>query len=79
MTDTEGPNQNYSNTHPISLPAKNVNSPQVSPHQVKKPLAFLLFYKFSCPFCLSRGGNGGGGGGDGGGDGGSWGGGSFHK
>ena len=31
----------YSDTHPTSLPAKNVNSTQV-PYQVKISLAFLL-------------------------------------
>ena len=57
MTDRR-PQPNYSNTHPTSL--------QVSPHQVKKTLAFLLCYKFSCPVSVSRSGGGGGGGGVGG-------------
>ena len=35
------PQPKYSNTHP-SLPAKNVNFPQVPPYQVKIALAFLL-------------------------------------
>ena len=66
MTDRR-PQPNYSNTHSTSLPAKNVNSHQVSHHQVKKPLAFLLCYKFSCPMSVSRRGGGGGGGSGGGG------------
>ena len=44
QTEAGRPQPNYSNTHPTSLPAKNVNSPQVSPYQVKIPLAFLLLY-----------------------------------
>ena len=42
QTEAGRPQPNYSNTHPTSLPAKNGNSPQVSPYQVKIPLAFLL-------------------------------------
>ena len=57
QTEAGRPQPNYSNTHSTSLPAKNNNSPQVSPYQVKIPLAFLLLQVLlPVDVCLSRGG-----------------------